>query len=82
MEPLDTKKLSVGMRVIKVCGERQNTTGLVKAVDVGLNRFAVLFDGDEAVIQNCDPKEFQILISTVIRLTGRSPPHTIARGSH
>lgn len=81
MKPLDTKELSVGMRVIKINGERQNTTGVVRAVNVGENWFAILFDGDQRVTPRCNPAEFKILKNQNLRLTGMPPPNTIARGS-
>lgn len=81
MKPLDTKELSVGMRVIKICGERQNTTGVVRAVNVGENWFSILFDGDQRVTLGCDPAEFKILKNKNLRITGKPPPNTIARGS-
>jgi hypothetical protein len=81
MKPLDAKELRVGMRVIKVRGERQHTTGVVRAVNVGENWFAVLFDGDQRITVGCNPKEFEVLGNQNLRLTGKPPPHTIARGS-
>ncbi len=81
MKALDTKKLSVGMRVIKVSGERQHTTGVVRAVNVEENWFSILFDGDQRVTAGCTPVEFEILKDQNLRLTGQPPPHTIARGS-
>jgi len=61
MKPLDTKELSVGMRVIKIGGERENTTGTVRGVNVEMNLIGVLFDGDTKTTFSCDAREFQIL---------------------
>ncbi|HEY4508410.1 MAG TPA: hypothetical protein VJJ55_02010 [Candidatus Paceibacterota bacterium] len=81
MKPLDTKELSVGMRVIKIGGEVSNREGVVRAVNRAENRFAVLFDGDRAVTMNCDPTEFRKVETVRPHLTGKPPPGTIARGS-
>ena len=81
MKLLDAKELRVGMRVIKVSGNRQNTTGTVRAVNVRENRFVVLFDGDKTITPECDPREFKILTLPRLHLTGRPPPNTVARGS-
>lgn len=78
---LDAKEVRVGMRVIKVSGERENTTGTVRGVDVEANLIGVRFDGDAQTTFSCVAREFQILKNPSIRLTGRPPPGTIARGS-
>ncbi len=81
MKLLDAKEVRVGMRVVKVSGERQNTMGTVKGVDVGANLIGVLFDGDAKTTFASEAREFQVLKKPFIRLMGRPPPDTIARGS-
>ena len=82
MKPLDTKELSVGMRVIKIGGEVSNREGVVRAINTAENRFAVLFDGERVITMDCDPKEFRKKVETTRpHLTGKSPRGTIARGS-
>ncbi len=79
-EPLDAKQLSRGMRVMKISGERQGVTGTVKGVDWANNLIGVEFDGDNRTTFECTPAEFKVITSG-IRITGKPPPHTIARGS-
>ncbi len=79
--PLDAKEVRVGMRVVKVSGEREGTAATVRGVDVQENLIGVLFDGDTKTTFACNAGEFQILKKPGIRLTGRPPPGTIARGS-
>lgn len=78
---LDSKEVRVGMRVVVVSGKRKNTTGTVKGVDVEANLIGVLFDGDRATTLGCDTGEFELLKVPSVRLTGRAPPGTVARGS-
>lgn len=64
MKTLDTKELRVGMRVVKITGERRGDTGLVRTVNVEENTFSLLFDGDAKATLWCDPKKFEIRIAT------------------
>lgn len=76
--PLDSKNLSRGARVIKIAGDRQNTTGTVKGVDRGANTIGVQFDGDNHVTFECKPSEFKIATDR-LTLTGKPPAGTVAR---
>ena len=78
-QPLNASKCSIGKRVITTVGALR--TGTVRAVDVAFDLIAVRFDGDEKNTIGCDPATFAVSPDPTLRLTGKAPANTVARGS-
>ena len=78
-EELRASQCSIGMRVITVSGTRR--TGTVRALDVANNVIGVRFDGEDRVTPMCAPSAFTLSPDPNLRLTGKAPEGSVARGT-